>query len=78
MKRFPKDVVAQAARIQADLESGAHWSQIGGRRHTHSDRVVFDLKHWYRLVCWHPCQAPLRLEMMTHERYNRVARNARR
>lgn len=78
MRRFPQDIIDQVDVIRDELESGAHWSQVGGRRHTHSDRIVFNLKHWYRLVCWYPCQTPLRLDVMTHERYNSVARNTRR
>lgn len=78
MKRLPQDVLRQFNQIQAALESGTHWSLLGGRRHTDSDRIVFNLKHWYRLVCWHACQQPLQFEVMTHERYNAVARNTRR
>jgi len=78
MKHFPKDILKQVDKIQVQLESGAHWSQIGGRRHAHSDRIVFNLKHWYRLICWDLCQEPLRLDVMTHERYNSIAKNTRR
>lgn len=78
MKHFPSDIINQADKIRADLESGMHWSRVGGRRHTHSDRIVFNLKRWHRLVCRSPCQIPLRLEVMTHERYNNLASNTRR
>ena len=78
MKRLPSDVLKQVNQIRTALESGQHWSQVGGRRHVHSDRIVFRLKHWYRLVCWHPCHPFQKLEVMTHEHYNGIIRKSRR
>ncbi|MGR3279138.1 ParE family toxin-like protein [Acaryochloris marina NIES-2412] len=78
MKRFPQDVLNQASKIHAALENGIHWSQIGGRRHNHSKHIVFNLKHWYRLVCWQTNQSSLRIKVMTHERYNTFASNTHR
>lgn len=78
MKHFPQDIVDQANQIRVNLENGVHWSQVGGHRHLQSDRIVFKLKRWYRLVCWNLCQTPLRIDVMTHERYNSISRNTRR
>ena len=73
---LPKHVQAKVLRLKQQLESGSHWSQIGGRKLTDTDlQVVFELPSYYRLVCWYRGEALYRMKAVSHERYNTLVKN---
>ena len=79
MLRLPLHVVKRAEKIQADLQQGQHWSQLGGRKMRHKTNLIsFSLPSWYRLVCWFDGNELYRAKTMSHERYNAIAANSRR
>ncbi|MEO0374129.1 MAG: hypothetical protein AAF329_05760 [Cyanobacteria bacterium P01_A01_bin.17] len=78
MKRLPEKVINQANRIKASLSSGVHWSQLGGRKLHNHVLVVFELRQYYRLLCWFEESTLNRSKVLSHEAYNSYAANTRR
>lgn len=76
---FPSHVLDAAEAICHALQSGQHWRQLGGRKLAFSDQIViFNLPSWYRLVCRLEAGVIVHTELMSHARYNHIARNTHR
>lgn len=76
LRHLPKPIVRKARRILAELEQGKAVGQLLGKRMPFDRNLVrIPVGYRYRLLCrWE--ESGLRpLKVMSHEAYNRVARN---
>ena len=76
---IPPKVMEEATPIIAALESGIHWSQEGGYKlRGNKGMIGFELRQFYRILCYYKNNVLLHCEVLSHEEYSkRTSQNFR-
>jgi hypothetical protein len=76
LSQLPQKIVLKARLILAKLATGAGFWQVLGQRMSHDRSLIrIPVGYRYRLLCRMEGNQLWPLRVMSHETYNRVARN---